>query len=495
MTARAHTHLGARCAHLALALALTLAQWACSSAPRPPALPPAPAKPALTKGIPTAAYNRFQDGVAALEAKPADYTTAIAAFNDALSIYDKERKARLAQDSAYREELSAHEKAIGQYEAALKVYDPSLKPEEGLRPALESQRATVGQDLVDPDYIVARLNLAYTEERLGRYKDASVTYKELLDRGVKDLRAKLAYGRSLLLSGDASGAIKEFEEVLAAEPTSLDARNNLAAAYLAKRDFETCLKYVKEVLSVQPKNVPAIVNLGLLYLKEDKFDLAELMFNKALKYDVKNARAHSNLGLTYYRTQRLPMAVVNFEKAIDLDPTMDEARLNLASVYLDYLDYPRALEQFKVVLGRFPEHYQAMVGAADTLYGTAQYPDAVEMYKATLKVKEDNPEVYLRLAKLYEEKMSSEPNHKDTAVGYYEEYIKRFNPKSDDKVRTMLAELKALIQLEADQKANPQPAPAPEGEAPAPAPEGEAPAPAPEGEAPAPEGEATPKAE
>lgn len=439
---------------------LATLQFACGSAPKPPSMPTLPTAPAMTKGIPTSAYNQFQSGVKALEESPANYTEAIKYFNGSLDTYDQVRTETIAKDKAYLAELDQHEVAIDEYEKKLKEYDPQLKPDDTLRPKVKAQKELVGKNLTEPDYIVARLNLAYTEERLGRYKAATDTYKVLIDRGITNPQIKLAYGRSLLLSGHPDEAIKEFEALLVNDERNLSARNNLAASYLAKDDLKTCLIQVKKVLAIQPKNVPAIINLGLLYLKDKNYDLAELMFKKALKYDVKNARAYSNLGLTYYKTERLPIAVVNFEKAINLDPSMDEARLNLGSVYLDYLDYERALEQFKIVLGRFPEHYQAMVGAADTLYGTNQYQEAVEMYEASIKINQMNPEVYPRLAKLYEEKMSQKEGHKLVAVSYYEKYIELFKPKKDDKVYKLLTELKALIQLEESQKNQPAPAPA-----------------------------------
>ncbi len=404
-----------------MALSLVVA----CGAPPPPAPPPAPVeppKPKMINGILETAYNRFKEGAEHL--KNHRYVEASDAFKEVV-----------AQQS---------------------------------------------------DYTIAWLNLAFSYECLGRYKDAANTYRKLIELKVNDPKVKLAYGRSLLLSGDAKVAIGEFEAVLRADPESLEARNNLAAAYLKVGDDATCLKYVKEVLAKQPKNVPAIVNLGLLYHKEKKYEIAILMFNKAIKYDEKFAKAYSNLGLTYYTIDQKPQAVVNFEKAVELEPTLDEARLNLGSVYLDYLDYARSLEQFQKVLARFPERYEAMVGAADALYGTGQFKDAVEMYLKTIKIKEKNPEVYLRLAKLYEEKMESEDKEsKKKAVGFYESYIRLFAPPKEHKVHELLANLKAVIQMEEAEKNNPKPKEQPaDGQTPAPA-DGQTPAPA-DGQTPAP---------
>ena len=454
-----------------LSIALMLLA-ACGSTPPPPTVPAFPAEEPNTKGVPTSAYTSFERGVKALEEKPANYIEAAKAFEQALGEYEDSRNRQLGARESHNADLEANQVAL---EAWKKLHGPKLKEEPDLQAqlkqreeAIASQRGRLGEGIAAPDYVVARLNFAYTREKLGRYKEAAEAYKVLLDKEVGDATIRLAYGRSLLFSDQAKASISEFEMVLTQNKRSLDARNNLAAAYLSLDDLPTCLRYVKEVLSIQPKNVSAIINLGLLYLKDKKYDLAELMFKKAIKYDKINAKAYSNLGLTYYMTDKLPFAVMNFEKAIKLDPSMDEARLNLGSVYLDYLDYARALEQFNIVLSRFPKHYQALVGAADSFYGTTKYQEAVDHYLESNKIKDDNPEVIIRLAKLYEEKMSTLSDHKLVAVDYYERYIKLTKPPKSSPIYMQLANLKAIIQMEKDQKNNPQPpAEDPEAEAPA----------------------------
>ena len=461
---RAFNHKGARVSMLTqsvLMTSLALTFGACGSIPSPPKVPAFPAEEPTTKGVPTAAFTSFERGVKALEETPANYIDAAKAFEQALSEYDDSRNRQIKAREQHGADLDANEKAL---EAWKTLHGEKLKEEPDLQKellqretALKDQRLALNQGIASRDYVVARLNFAYTREKLGRYEEAAAAYKILIDKEVGDTTIRLAYGRSLLFSDKAKESIAEFESVLAENKRSLDARNNLAAAYLSMGDLETCLRYVKEVLAIQPKNVSAIINLGLLYLKDKKYDLAELMFKKAIKYDKINAKAYSNLGLTYYQTNKLPFAVINFEKAINLDPSMDEARLNLGSVYLDYLDYARALEQFNIVLSRFPKHYQALVGAADAFYGTTKYQEAIDHYLESNKLRDDNPEVILRLAKLYEEKMSSQADHKDVAVGYYEQFIKLAKPPKSSPIHMQLANLKAIIQMEKDQKNNPQP--------------------------------------
>ena len=305
--------------------------------------PPPPPKVEKVKGIPESAVAAFNEGLADLAKKPADYRAAAVAFEKATSIHG--------------------------------------------------------------DYVVAWVNRGLSYEKLGRHADAATAYRTVIKKGANDRGLTMALGRALLLSGEIESAILEFESVLRKHPDDLEARNNLAAAYQGKGDWNASLRYVKEVLAVQPKNVPAIVNLGLIYLQQKKLPLALLMFTKAIGYEKNNPQAHNNLGLAYYQLDNVPGAVSEFAKAIEFDDTMDEARLNLGSIYLDYLDYAAALDQFEAVRKRFPKHYEAMVGAADCLYGTGEYDKAVALFEESLQMRANNGEVLLRTGKIYEEQL------------------------------------------------------------------------------------------
>jgi tetratricopeptide (TPR) repeat protein len=107
---------------------------------------------------------------------------------------------------------------------------------------------------------------------------------------------------------------------------------------------------------------------------------------------------------------------------------MDEARLNLASVLLDYLDYSRALKEFKAVRARFPKNYVAMIGEANSLYGVGKYKEAVALYEDSIKVRDNNPEAFLRAGKIYEEQLNT-PSKALTMYLRYKDVAKPPSPK------------------------------------------------------------------
>lgn len=348
-------------------------------------------------GIPNSAVAAFNDGVRNLKATPPNYPGALKAFNKAAKLH--------------------------------------------------------------PTYRVARLNSAICLEKTGQYRQAAEVYEALVEDYVEDPNVFMAYGNALLLSGQTGLAIEQFEKVVSLDDANLEAKNNLAAAYLRKGEPERSREFVKEVLAVQPDNVPALINLGLYYQRKKNMELAMLMFNNALSHenakgkpitvsspaDSKKpktkaqkgksvekaskskkdepklkpgkpdpmliARAENNLGMVWFQLGVIPNAVHHFKRAVSFDPSMNEARMNLASIYLDYLAYANALVEFQTVLGSNPIHYEAMIGTADALYGTAKYQEAATLFEKSFTLDapqaKTNVEAMNRLAAIYHRKLNN----------------------------------------------------------------------------------------
>ena len=352
-----------------------------------------------------------------------------------------------------------------------------------------------------PDYRVAKLNAAICLEKTGRYKEAADLYEGLVRDYVEDPSVFMAYGNALLLSGQTGPAIDQFERVISLDDKNLEAKNNLAAAYLQKGEPERSREFVKEVLAVQPDNVPALINLGMYYQRKKNMDLAMLMFNNAIGHEnakgkpignadvsksmtaKKNkkskkaakpakkkaeaakikpgkpnplilARAQNNLGMTSFAMGIMPNAVHHFKQAIKLDPTMNEARMNVASIYLDYLAYPSALVEFQTVLKSNPNHYEAMIGAADALYGVGKYKEAADLFEKSLTINKRNVEALTRLAELYQKKL----NNTQKAMATYRFIQTDLGLSKSDKAyksaEGAIQTIKMEMELDAQDKAN-----------------------------------------
>lgn len=371
-----------------------------------------------------------------------------------------------------------------------------------------------------PTYRVAKLNSAICLEQTGQYRAAAEVYEGLVIDYVEDPSVFMAYGNALLLSGQTGPAIEQFEKVISLDDRNLEAKNNLAAAYLRKGEGERSREFVKEVLAVQPDNVPALINLGMYYQSKKNMELALLMFNNALGHETSKgkpvktaesasaktaaakptaakaavakskdgkakkpapiktnpgtpnpiimARAHNNIGMTYFMMGVIPNAVHHFKEAVKFDASMNEARMNLASIFLDYLAYGNALKEFQTVLSSNPSHYEAMIGTADALYGTAKYKEAAELFEKSSKIRPTNVEAMTRLAEIYHKKL----NDTGMAIKTYQRIQRDGGLASSDaaykkagqQISSIQVEVQAAKQFDKEGK-NKAVLPAPEGSA------------------------------
>jgi tetratricopeptide (TPR) repeat protein len=111
-----------------------------------------------------------------------------------------------------------------------------------------------------------------------------------------DAEELFARGVQLHQSGDILGAIQAYQEALAREPSRIDARSNLGAAY---------------------------VHLG-------RYADAAEQYEKALTIDPDNMKVRFNLALALYKGANVPEAAEELKRVIDRDPRNKSARLLLA---------------------------------------------------------------------------------------------------------------------------------------------------------------------
>jgi tetratricopeptide (TPR) repeat protein len=120
----------------------------------------------------------------------------------------------------------------------------------------------------------------------------------------------LARGVAAFNRGDLAGATAEFEAAVKAAPNLTRARLHLAHAYLrqvgTKTSFEenrtvagAAVKNFRDVLSAEPANAQAMASLGSVYLSMGNLSEARLWCQKAVVAEPKNPEAHFALGFTY----------------------------------------------------------------------------------------------------------------------------------------------------------------------------------------------------
>jgi tetratricopeptide (TPR) repeat protein len=95
----------------------------------------------------------------------------------------------------------------------------------------------------------------------------------------------LAQGDALWAAGKPELAQKSYEDAVAAQPKSFDARMKLGGLQLSQQAFTAATDTYKQAIGLNANNAKAWVGLGFSYLHSDRKDLTLAAFNEAIRLD------------------------------------------------------------------------------------------------------------------------------------------------------------------------------------------------------------------
>jgi Tfp pilus assembly protein PilF len=128
--------------------------------------------------------------------------------------------------------------------------------------------------------------------------------------------------------GDYGRAITLFAKALAADPSRLETRRDLAMAYFEKGDHQKARQLLREILLLAPRDHWTHVVLANSYMKHDR-DLgrAERHFLQALRAAPTDAWALNGLGVLFLEKGAALDALDSFSRAVDAVPAFANAHL------------------------------------------------------------------------------------------------------------------------------------------------------------------------
>jgi len=124
-----------------------------------------------------------------------------------------------------------------------------------------------------------------------------------------------------------------FKAVLAVIPENLDARRNMAKAYLELNNIEKAKKIFHEVLQLNPADHGAAISLGNIYARnENNLDVAAFYYDLCLQHHPDDAMLACNYAALRLEKGEFQKAEVLFKQAIK-GGNMPNAYYGLALLY------------------------------------------------------------------------------------------------------------------------------------------------------------------
>ena len=147
-------------------------------------------------------------------------------------------------------------------------------------------------------------------------------------------------GVALMGSFDYAQAVDAFTQLVDANPTSTDARVNLAIATLNRDeegDVTQALSMLYEVLAIDKNHLRAHYLAGLLHLYQGEVEASNAHLERVIAADPNDAYASLFLAQNLIQISELPRALMSYQHAIDVDPYLRSAYYG-ASLALRRLD-------------------------------------------------------------------------------------------------------------------------------------------------------------
>lgn len=160
-----------------------------------------------------------------------------------------------------------------------------------------------------------------------------------------DFLGVMNIGKSQYEKGDFTAAVASFEKAVAQQPTSIDARLNLANALLAAAQPDKVFPQTQQVLGMDPLSGAAHYLAGCAYLRQGKFE-------DALK---------------------------SLQQAKDIDKTVNEVSFQLGVAYEGMRNYEDAIKQWRETVEFGPEHPAAYYRLSQVLIRQGETDEAATM--------------------------------------------------------------------------------------------------------------------
>lgn len=189
--------------------------------------------------------------------------------------------------------------------------------------AIEMYKSVIAKR-ADTEDAYRRLALAYW--RGGRAADAITTLETALRNGVTQSEVRIKLGQYLAQAGQQDKAIALLAGEEGDDPDALVALGN--AYQLADRPDDAIRTY-KRMLAIDPSSGLAYENIGTSQLRAGDVAAAEASLRRAIELDRSLAGAYTALGVVLAGTDRRREAIEAWKSAIAIDPVELNALYNL----------------------------------------------------------------------------------------------------------------------------------------------------------------------
>lgn len=210
-----------------------------------------------------------------------------------------------------------------------------------------------------------------------------------------------AEGTKELQHGNARSAIVLFRNALEKNQNHLDARYQLAKAYMSTGKFDMAEKEFQKVQRQNPLHPDIKLDLAKLYNSLKKPDTAIALASEYLSSKPGSADALETLGRAYIGKKMLDNAEAYLLKALEQDPGKSSAKLALASLYHEQGSVEKAKALLEGIIKGEPGNTAAYNLLAEIEIAQGAQEKALQIYKILGDIQKSSPSPHYKSALIY----------------------------------------------------------------------------------------------
>lgn len=236
-----------------------------------------------------------------------------------------------------------------------------------------------------------RLKHARVLDRLGQNEAAAIEYNYALTNGSNDPEILYALERN-------------YRQKLAQSPNDSPTLTNLGAILQKENKYDEALQYYTQASQLDPTNVTTRLNIGTLYQQKGSYDSAIGAYDSILFLNSNNLEANLYKSQCLAAMGQNDKALEGFKKVLCLDSTNKVAKNQIFDILKTTKTPAEMMAYMSQTSPADKSKIDDMYDYAIELHKQNKFDDAIAYYKEILKVKSNNPEVYLNLAIAYKQK-------------------------------------------------------------------------------------------
>ena len=245
------------------------------------------------------------------------------------------------------------------------------------------ERAITVNSAFEPGYLaLASMHEARHE------KDQAVAvlkkYLQQVNPRNREIRHQLV--RIYVDAKDYPGARKELEDLLAEDPSDLDAQLRMALIHGEQKEYAQAIDRLNGILKVRPAEVKVRDYLGYIY--EESKDTQKALETYAFNVQLEPTffEGHLHLGVLHYRLKQFPEANEHLGRAIALNPKQPETHIVQGLAYLQQEQYDKSTEVFLEGIRHNPKNADLHFNLGTAYDKLNRFDDVVQEMETAIKL-------------------------------------------------------------------------------------------------------------